>query len=55
VVSDLVVIGKQKLTPAQFSDLADIPPETEWLANITNEKRSAHTKLTRRNVQALPV
>ena len=38
MVSDLVVIGKQKLTPAQYSDLADVPPELEWLANITNEK-----------------
>jgi site-specific recombinase XerD len=37
-MSDLVVIGKESLTPAQFSDLSDIPPETEWLANITNEK-----------------
>jgi site-specific recombinase XerD len=38
VVSDLVVINEQKLTPAQFSDLADVPPEIEWLANITNLK-----------------
>jgi len=38
VVSDLVVISEQKLTPAQFSDLADVPPEIEWLANITNDK-----------------
>jgi hypothetical protein len=38
VVSDLVVIGEQKLTPAQFSDLADVPPELEWLANIANSK-----------------
>lgn len=26
------------LTPAQFASLADVPPEIEWLANITNEK-----------------
>jgi integrase/recombinase XerD len=26
------------LTPQQFADLADVPPETEWLANITSEK-----------------
>jgi integrase/recombinase XerD len=26
------------LTPAQYSDLADVPPELEWLANITNLK-----------------
>jgi integrase/recombinase XerD len=37
-VSDLVVIGKEKLTPAQFEQLADVPPEIEWLANITNPK-----------------
>jgi integrase/recombinase XerD len=37
-VSDLVVIGKEKLTLAQFEQLADVPPEIEWLANITNPK-----------------
>lgn len=26
------------LTPAQFSQLADVPPEVEWPANITNAK-----------------
>jgi integrase/recombinase XerD len=38
VVDDLVVISEQKLTPAQFSSLSDVPPEIEWLANITNDK-----------------
>lgn len=38
MVSDLVVISEQKLTPAQYSDLADVPPELEWLANIANLK-----------------
>jgi integrase len=38
VVSDLVPISKEALTPAEYQKLADIPPETEWLANITNEK-----------------
>jgi len=37
-VDDLVVIGKQALTSTQFSELADVPPEHEWLANITNPK-----------------
>jgi hypothetical protein len=37
-MSDLVIIGKQTLTAAQYSDLADVPPELEWLANITNGK-----------------
>jgi hypothetical protein len=26
------------LTPAQYSGLADVPSELEWLANITNPK-----------------
>ena len=26
------------LTPAQYGDLAAVPPELEWLANITNPK-----------------
>jgi site-specific recombinase XerD len=37
-VSDLVVIGEQKLTPAQYSHLEDVPPEVESLANTTNAK-----------------
>ena len=32
-MSDLVVIGKQTLTPAQYSIPANVPPELEWLAN----------------------
>ena len=28
----------QSWTPAQYGDLADVPPELEWLANITNPK-----------------
>ena len=42
---DLVPIGnpgapvlRRALTPAQFSDLAELPPELEWLANLTNPK-----------------
>jgi integrase/recombinase XerD len=37
-VSDLVVIGKETLTPVEFQKLADVPPEIEWRANITNPK-----------------
>jgi site-specific recombinase XerD len=37
-VSDLVPISKETLTPAQYRQLADVPPELEWLANITNPK-----------------
>src|SRR5216684_7854102 len=29
---------QRALTPAQFGGLADIPPELEWLANLTNPK-----------------
>jgi integrase/recombinase XerD len=36
VTNELVPFSS--LTPAQYSELADVPPETEWLANITNEK-----------------
>jgi site-specific recombinase XerD len=32
------VIPGVSITPAQFEALADIPPELEWLANITNAK-----------------
>jgi hypothetical protein len=38
VVTDLVPISKEKLTPQQFNELADVPPEIEWLGNITNKK-----------------
>src|SRR6516225_6997776 len=35
---DLVPLKKHSLTRAQFEQLADIPLEEEWLANITNLK-----------------
>ncbi len=45
MAKDLVAVGntvalvrKRALTPAQYADLADVPPELEWLANITNPK-----------------
>lgn len=35
---------KGSLTPAQVQNLAEVPPELEWLANITNDKtRRAYT------------
>lgn len=34
----VVPLDKGGLTPAQFEHLADVPPELEWLANLTNEK-----------------
>jgi integrase/recombinase XerD len=35
---DLVPFEKKTLTRTQFEQLADVPPEDEWLANITNLK-----------------
>src|ERR1700736_3009880 len=35
---DLVPLKKHSLTRAQFEQLTDVPPEEEWLANITNLK-----------------
>ena len=29
-----LVAHKRALTPAQYGDLAEVPPELEWLANI---------------------
>jgi integrase/recombinase XerD len=37
-VRELTPLSPASLTPAQYSHLADIPPEVEWLANITNLK-----------------
>jgi integrase/recombinase XerD len=34
----LLPAARRALTPAAFADLADVPPELEWLANITNPK-----------------
>ena len=33
-----LLVPRAGLTPVQFADLADVPPELEWLANITNAK-----------------
>jgi integrase/recombinase XerD len=35
---DLVPFKKHSLTRIQFEQLADVPPEEQWLANITNLK-----------------
>jgi hypothetical protein len=32
------LVSKEKLTLAEYNALADVPPELEWLANITNQK-----------------
>jgi integrase/recombinase XerD len=39
VSNELVSIDSERtLTEQQYSALADMPPEVEWLANITNAK-----------------
>jgi hypothetical protein len=35
-MSNLVPGLKPGLTPAEFGQLADVPPELAWLANLTN-------------------
>lgn len=37
-MSDLVAAHPSGLTAAQFEQLSAVPPEIEWLANITNAK-----------------
>ena len=37
-MKDLISIEKRNLTAAEFQGLADLPPELEWFANITNEQ-----------------
>ena len=36
MAKDLITVDRNDLTPAQFDDLAEVPPEIEWLANLTN-------------------
>jgi len=36
--SGLIPVPKRTPPPAQYGELADVPPEIEWLANITNKK-----------------
>jgi site-specific recombinase XerD len=38
MTSGLIPVPRRTLTPAQYGDLADVPAELEWLANITNKK-----------------
>jgi hypothetical protein len=37
-LADLIPLKNRSLTPTQYGALADVPPEIEWLANITNPK-----------------
>ena len=47
------VAVQRTLTPTQFGALAEIPPELEWLANLTNRKtrRAYKGHLTKRNIK----
>jgi len=38
MAGNLITTVPPSLTPDQYRDLADVPPELEWLANITNLK-----------------
>jgi len=38
MANDFIILKQAGLTPAQFGDLAEVPPELEWLANLTNPK-----------------
>jgi integrase/recombinase XerD len=42
--SDLVAV-KRGLTPVQYGQLAEVPPELEWLANIPNPKTQRAYKI----------
>src|SRR6202050_2781794 len=44
-MSDLVPITSRSLTSSQYDQLSDVPPELEWLANITNKKTRRAYKL----------
>jgi integrase/recombinase XerD len=47
-----VIPAQQGLSVAQFEILAEVPPDTEWLANITNEKTRRAYKLDIRDFSA---
>jgi integrase/recombinase XerD len=38
LMAELIPVDKRNLTAAQFGQLADVPAELQWLANITNAK-----------------
>jgi site-specific recombinase XerD len=38
MAKDLIAVNRNGMTLAQFGDLAEVPPEIEWLANLTNAK-----------------
>lgn len=44
-MSDLISTATRSLTTAQYDALSDVPPELEWLANITNPKTRRPTRM----------
>ena len=50
MTSGPIPVPKRTLIPPQYDDLADVPPEVEWLANITIQKPAALTRSTFRNL-----
>lgn len=51
-MKEIVPVDKTGLSVAQFEILAEVPPDTEWLANITNEKTRRAYKLDIRDFSA---
>lgn len=51
-MKEIVPVDKKGLSVAQFEILAEVPPDTEWLANITNEKTRRAYKLDIRDFSA---
>jgi integrase/recombinase XerD len=45
MTSGLIPVPSRTLTPAEYADLADVPPEAEWLGNITNQKTKRAYKI----------
>ncbi|MDH4187807.1 MAG: site-specific integrase [Nitrospira sp.] len=44
-MKSLIPATQDALSAAQFDKLAEVPPELEWLANITNEKTRRADKI----------
>ncbi len=51
-MKEVVPVQNKGLSVAQFEILADVPPDTEWLANITNEKTRRAYQLDIRDFSA---
>jgi len=49
----LISVPKHRLSSAQLEQLADMPPEEEWLRNLTNEKTQRAYRLDVRECRVL--